>query len=258
MTYSDSYRRILNRMGYYAYQNGLIYNHLNQEGGWDGHLAGCRNFIKRAIDHFRPGVVTVLGSGWLLDLPLAEMLENVDKIYLVDIIHPPEVIRQAGVLEKVVLVEKDITGGLIKDIWNAARKSTVFNRLRSLDSVKVGKFVPDFDPGMVISLNILTQLESQLLRWLKGRSRIGDDRMDAFRKQIQQMHVEFLRQHNSVLITDYVEVITRKSGKEDVTRTLLADLPEGIMRDEWVWNFDLTGRENYNSRTIIKVISLAW
>ena len=65
MTHSISYRRILNRMGYYDYQNGLIYNHLNQEGGWDSHLDHCRNFINRALDYYKPEKVTVLGSGWL-------------------------------------------------------------------------------------------------------------------------------------------------------------------------------------------------
>ena len=35
---------MLSKMGYYTYQNGLIYNHLNQEGGWDGHLATLQEF----------------------------------------------------------------------------------------------------------------------------------------------------------------------------------------------------------------------
>jgi hypothetical protein len=258
MTHSEKYRKILNRMGYYAYQSGLIYNHLNQEGGWDGHLSGCRNFIKRALEHFHPEIVTVLGSGWLLDLPLAEMLEDVKKIYLVDIIHPPEVIKQAGNLDKVVLIEKDITGGLIEEIWNATRNTSVFNRLRSLDSIRVGEFIPDFEPGTVISLNIITQLESQLLKWLKGRSRIREEKINDFRKQVQQKHLEFLKRHNSVLITDYTEIVTKKSGQESITRTLLADLPEGILHDEWTWDFDHTGRENLNSQTVFKIISLAW
>ena len=50
----------------------------------------------KALDYYKPLNVTVLGSGWLLDLPLAEMLEKTEMIYLVDIVHPPEVVMQAG------------------------------------------------------------------------------------------------------------------------------------------------------------------
>ena len=67
-------------MGYYDYQSGLIYRHLNQESGWDSHLEKCRSYILRAIDKHKPGKVTVLGSGWLLELPIAEIVEKTGKI----------------------------------------------------------------------------------------------------------------------------------------------------------------------------------
>ena len=70
-------------MGYYNYQNGLIYRHLNQEGGWDSHLERCRSFILEGVGFYKPGKVTVLGSGWLLELPFAEMVERTGKICLV-------------------------------------------------------------------------------------------------------------------------------------------------------------------------------
>jgi hypothetical protein len=257
MTHSISYRRILNKMGYYAYQNGLIYNHLNQEGGWDGHLECCRKFINKALEYYKPVTVTVLGSGWLLDLPLAEMLEKTSQVYLVDIVHPPEVVKQAGELENVILVEQDISGGLIEEIWNMTRKFSFFMKLKSLESIIIPEFVPDFDPGLVISLNILTQLESQLLSWIKKRSSVSEEELLAFRKGIQERHIDFLMKHRSVLITDYAEVITRKSGVSATIPTLFAELPQGKFNEEWTWDFDLKGHENYNSRSVIKVVSVA-
>ena len=122
MAHSESYRRMLSRMGYYNYQQGLIYRHLNQEGGWDVHLERCRSFILRALDYYRPGKVTVLGSGWLLDLPLSEMAGMTDEISLVDIVHPPGVNQQVASLKKVKISEQDITGGLILEVWNKTRK----------------------------------------------------------------------------------------------------------------------------------------
>jgi len=244
-------------MGYYAYQNGLIYNHLNQEGGWDGHLDSCRKFINRALEFYEPEKVTVLGSGWLLDLPLAEMLENTSRVYLVDIIHPPEVVKQAGALKNVILVEQDISGGLIEEIWNITREFSLFRRLKSLESITIPEFIPDFDPGLVISLNILTQIESQLLDCIKKRSVISEEELSHFRKGLQEKHIDFLRRHRSVLITDYAEVITKKSGEVTTIPSLFAELPQGKFNEEWTWNFDLKGHENYNSRSVIKVISVA-
>jgi hypothetical protein len=256
MTHSLTYRRILSRMGYYAYQNGLIYNHLNQEGGWDGHLACCRNFIMKTLEYYKPSRVTVLGSGWLLDLPLAEMLEKTEMIYLADIVHPPEVIRQAGELGRVVLVEQDITGGLIEEIWNAAGNFSFFRKLKSLGSISMPEFVPAFDPGVVISLNILTQLESRLVEWLKKRSDLGEEQLLSFRKSIQEKHIEFLLKNKSVLITDYEEVVTKKTGEVNNISTLLVTLPQSHLREEWTWDFDLTGHENYNSKSVIKVLAM--
>jgi hypothetical protein len=257
MTYPVSYRRILNRMGYYAYQNGLIYNHLNQEGGWDSHLARCRSFINRALEYYKPEKVTVLGSGWLLDLPLAEMIEKTEMIYLVDIVHPPEVVKQAGELERVVIIEQDITGGLIEKVWNTSRKYTFINKLKSLESIIIPEYTPDFDPGMVISLNLLTQLEMRLIECLKKRSVISEDEFQSFRKEIQENHIRFLMRHRSVLITDYEEVVTKRNGETTAFPSLFAEIPMGKFREEWTWDIDLKGRDSYNSSRVMKVVSVA-
>jgi len=243
-------------MGYYAYQSGLIYNHLNQEGGWDDHLAYSRSFIKKVLEYYKPEKITVLGSGWLLDLPLAEIVELAEMVYLVDIVHPPEVVKQAGGLKNVFLIEQDISGGLIEVIWNTTRKFSFLKKLKSLESITIPEYTPDFEPGLVISLNILTQLESQLLDCLKRRSDICEEELFRFRRGIQEKHIDFLLKHSSVLITDYAEVVTKRSGEITTIPTLLAQLPAGQFREEWTWDFDLKGHDSYNSRSVIKVISL--
>ncbi len=257
MTHSDSYRRILNKMGYYAYQKGLIDNALNQKGGWDSHLASSRCFINRVLEYYKPDTVTVLGSGWLLDLPLAEMLEKTDKIYLVDIVHPPEVITQTGTFKNVSIVEQDITGGLIRDVWNITREYSYIKKLKSLESLNIPEYNPDFDPGIVISLNILTQLEARLMAYLKKKADISEGEFLCFRKSIQERHISFLKKHRAVLITDYEEVVTKKTGEITAIHTLLAELPEGEFSEEWIWDLDLRGRDFYNSRSVMKVVSVA-
>jgi len=256
MTRSLAYRRMLTRMGYYNYQNGLIFRHMNQEGGWEGHLASCRNFIIRALDKYKPSRITVLGSGWLLDLPVAELTERKIQVRLVDIVHPPDVIRQVSKLINIELVEADVTGGLIDKIWQIRRKFPVIKRYQSLKDIDVPEFRLDFDPGMVISLNILTQLESLPLDFIKKRALVREDEVNSLRNKIQEKHINFLNRHNSVLITDYEEDITSRAGDTRIIRTMLAAEPQSEAREEWTWNFDETGADLYNCRSRFKIVAL--
>ena len=247
MTYSQSYRRILHRMGYYNYQQGLINNFLVQEDGWLGHQKKCRNFILKALEFCKPEKITVLGSGWLMELPLVEMAERTSEICLVDIVHPPEVISQVATVSKVRLIEEDISGGLIELVWKAAGNRTFLNKLSSLDGLTVPEYKPREDPGMVISLNILTQIEVLPLNLLKKRSRAGESDFLLFRKSIQENHLKYLKLYNSVIITDISEIISGPGDKKEINRTLLVDLPDGISREQWQWDSDLKGRD-YNLR----------
>lgn len=256
MTQDLSYRRIIHKMGYYNYQRGLIYHHLDEEGSWNDHLGNCRSFILNAVDKYKPSVITVLGSGWLLDLPLAEMTEIAELINLVDIVHPPEVKDQVKDLGNVVLKEDDVSGGLIGEVWKKAGKRTIFNRLKTISDIEVNEYKPGFDPGMVISLNILTQLETLPVNLLVKKSKVNAGEILNFRKRVQQMHLQFLKKHRTVLITDCSEIIKDSSGRSDEIPSLLADLPDTIMTKEWTWNFDFRKSDFYSKKSVFKVKAL--
>jgi hypothetical protein len=253
MTFNSSYRRILSRMGYYDYQSSIIFRHIRLEGMWDSHLQRCRSFIIKALDHYNPLVVTVLGSGWLLDLPLAEMAERNIKVRLVDIVHPSEVRQQAANLSGIGLFEEDVTGGLIKEVWEKAGNRFFFNKLRSLSNIEIPDYNPSGDHGMVISLNIVTQLESLIIRYLEKHAMINEEEFLAFRRAIQEKHIAFLERHPSVLITDTEEVFTDRSGRVTTVPDLVARIPEGSYSEEWIWDFDLTGTDYRNRKSIMKV-----
>ena len=257
MTHNVAYRRMLHKLGYYNYHNAILHRHINQGGGWDSHLEQCRNFIIKALDFFKPDKVTVLGSGWLLDLPLAEMVEKTREICLIDVIHPPGVISQVGSIDKVALLEEDVTGGLIEEVWQKAGKYSFFNKMQSLEDIIVPEYKPLNDPGMVISLNILTQLEILPVAFIKKRSVIKDEEFNRFRGEIQKKHIDFLKKHKSVLISDYSEVFTDKSGKSTTIPTMVTDLPPAQFSENWTWKFEQTGAYQYNSRSIMNVVALS-
>jgi hypothetical protein len=256
MTHSLSYRRVLTRMGYYNYQNGLIFRHMNQDGGWGDHLENSRRYIMKALDLYNPEKITVLGSGWLLDLPFAELVERTKKICLVDIVHPPEVLKQAGSFKNVEFIEQDVTGGLISEVWEKMHKFNFLIKAQTLDNITIPDYNPVVDPGMVISLNILTQLETQLVDFIRKRSGISEEEFNFFRSEIQKKHLLFLLKHKSVIISDYAEVITDRTGSVKTIPTVFTDLSSFRLREEWMWNFDQTGADMYNSRSQLKVVAL--
>jgi len=256
MTHSVEYRRILTRMGYYNYQDGLIYRHLNQEGGWDYHNERCRSFILKALGIYKPVKVTVLGSGWLLDLPVAEMVDLTEEICLVDIVHPPDVINQTGKYKNIELIEQDISGGLIEEVWQKSKGYSFIKKMKSIGSIHIPEYKPVNEPGMVISLNILTQLESLLIDFIRKRSKIGEEDFDHFRAEIQKKHLDFLKKFNSVLITDIAEVFIDSSGNKTTSPTLFTELPAGQYTEEWDWHFDLVRSDYYKKRSVFKVAAI--
>lgn len=258
MTHSPEYKRMLQLMGYYNYQNGLILRHMNQDGGWDEHCRRSRDFILKALNLYKPQKTTILGSGWLLDLPLAEIAESVKYVCLIDIVHPPEVLKQTATFKNVELLELDATGGLIEEVWKKSGKLSFFKRLKSLDNL----IIPDFnivdDSGLFISLNILTQLETLPVAYLEKKASLSKNEIDRFRSEIQKKHIDFLMKHNSVLISDVAEIFTDRSGKTNRVNTLMTELPSGRLNESWTWNFDLKNTDNFNSNSVMEVAAISF
>jgi len=253
---SDEYKRILHRLGYYSYLDGLIRRYPLQQGRWDSHLDNCRRFILRAVEMVKPAKLTVLGSGWLLDFPLAEILESGPEVTLIDIAHPPELKKQISGNENINLAEDDITGGVIGEIWNKAGKLPFYRKLHSLHDIDVPEYNTVNDPGLIISLNILSQLDVLPVRFLRTKADADEKEFEEFREKIHSAHIRFLEKHRSVLITDYEEITYGKSGKTVTRPTVLASLPRGVLREEWVWDFDLTGTDYYNKSSVLKVTAI--
>jgi len=253
---TDEIKRILHRLGYYSYLDGLIRRYPRQKGMWDSHLENSRRFILQAVERVKPGKVTVLGSGWLLDFPLAEILEKGIGVTLVDIIHPPELKKQVAGHANVTLVEEDVTGGLIGEVWEKAGRLPFYRKLRSPGDLNVPEFSAGDNPGLIISLNILSQLDVLPVRFLRKKADADEKEFNKLREKIHSAHIRFLQKHTSVLITDYEEVTFGKDDEATTEPTVLTPLPEGALREDWVWDFDLTGTDSYSRRSVLKVAAI--
>lgn len=253
MAHTGSYKRILTRLGYYDYQQGLIYRHLGQDSGWDSHLENCRKFILRAVEIYKPEKVSVIGSGWLLDLPLSEMVEKVNTVVLYDIVHPPQVREQVAGFNNVKLEEVDATGGLIAEVWAKTGAGSIFKKPQPIDEINIPFFNLPGDSGLVISLNILSQLDVLPLQLIKRKSTLSDKQIHNFRSAVQQNHIDFLRQHPAVLISDVKEIFTEKSGKVSEYQSVVVNIPAGKLNEKWTWNFDLKKSDYFEKRSVFKV-----
>ena len=240
-------------MEYYGYQDGLIHRYLSQNGAWDSHVRKCRGYILKAIERLAPEKVTILGSGWLIEVPLLEISEKVKEVTLVDIIHPKAVIEQTSKINNVRLIETDITGGIIDDLWNKTNSLFPFRKRIDINSIDFPEFKPDNDPGLLISLNLLSQLDSLPVRLIKKRAPVSENDLHTFRKKIQENHISFLKKYPSVLISDLCEIYTDKNGVATVEKTVLADIPDGKLPEQWIWDFDLTGTDYNMKKSVLEV-----
>ena len=239
-------------MGLSTDQEGIIRRYLNEGGGWNSHLNATKNFIQRSVGLYRPQKVGVLGSGWLLDVPVDFLTDNCAKVYLYDIRHPKQVINRYKRNENIQFITMDITGGIIEYVYNAIRNNSVNNSLDSLPAEP--GFCPAESLDMLVSVNVLNQLDILIVENLRKHEPENSVRILEFRKKIQSVHIKSLLKGNSCLVTDVEENLYDRTGKLTERRSLLyTSLPKAKYEDEWIWYFDTQMTYYPNRKTFFKV-----
>lgn len=241
------------RAGYVSDQLGIRNRFLRESGNWKSHLDNTRNFIieaARKAENHRS--VAVLGSGWLYDVPLDELSQMFEKVALVDIVHPEPVKIKAARMPNVQLVEADLTGGAVQKAMSAPSFQDFSEWLPSA--------VPDLNVNsfdLVVSVNLLNQLDIILCDYLTNRFRVGESDLLNIRKTIQQQHLSWLPKGRTCLITDYRQIDMPVGGGEPTETPLIhADISHLPPQQEWDWVFDTNQRYSENSNTIFKVMAV--
>ena len=244
------------RLGYYSNQEGIALRYIREDENWSKHLSNARKFIVSIIKKIKPKVVTVLGSGWLLDIPLREIISSGASVRLVDIVHPPGIVRSLAGDKAVTFSTSDITGGLISLVWNMSESGLKPGADQLLESVSMLDYHPDNDPGLILSVNILSQLHTLPFEYLVKKRIVEQEVHDAFAALVQEKHIAFLKKYEAVLITDIEEIETDRSGVPHSTLITHCRLPEGRQRKEWNWEFDTAGSYKQGFTTVMKVAAL--
>lgn len=230
-------------MNFLSDQEGIISRFLNESNNWEPHLYRSKEFILDCIHGKHIPVITILGSGWLLDVPLEILQEQCERILLVDIFHPPQILRKIRDLSKVEAIQQDITGGVIDQVFHLVQEFRKTGRKREVTDILSPGFTPDFTPGFVVSLNILNQLDILIIDYLKQFQVYGVEEIMALRKMIQQAHIDSLPKNHSCMITDYEELIYDDEKVDRINPLVHVSLPEGRRKSNWEWLFD--SQKNY-------------
>lgn len=158
------------RLRYISGHHNLIQRMLREEGNWQGHLDNTRAAIMAAVDRLDPRSVRVLGSGWLLDVPLKELAERCERITLCDIIHPQQIVSKYADSGTITFETVDITGGLADRVYNQRRRRFDFDRFMG----EVRGITPWVYPeDLIVSANLLSQLSVFLADYLADKVKLG-------------------------------------------------------------------------------------
>ncbi|WP_321392684.1 hypothetical protein [Emcibacter sp.] len=214
-------------MGYVREAIAIESRYRRCQGAWQSHLEACRREILSAADSLAPGShVVIIGSGSLHDVPLEELRTRDFQVSLVDIVHLPAVRKPYQQDEKISFIEVDVTG----------RAAEVYSHQNQNKGAP-----PDLalapPPGLVVSLNILSQLALLPVKCLeKGGSKPEDD----FTDTILIQHIDWLEQFEcpvlllSDLKREYIDRGMLLEQEEALSEKVAARLGSPAL--EWDWH----------------------
>jgi hypothetical protein len=248
-------KKIIKKMGFHSDQEGIMRRFLRETDNWNEHLRKTKEFILQRLKKMDYQSVAFLGSGWLLDVPLDELHSAFKKIYLYDIRHPRHINHKTAKYDNVNLRTEDLTGGLVERLYKLYKKNPREElHLHLLDEIKQAK-IPQIEGEILVSLNMMDQLDGLLVDFFKSRLRQPDDFWIQIRKHIQHNHLKLLKKHRSLLITDTEEIIYSNSEKT-VNPLIHVKLPQARYQEKWKWTFDTTGSYYKHKKTTFNVIAL--
>jgi len=221
------------RMGYLKELIAIERRHRRCQLAWSPHLERCRNLIIKTVDSCSTTKqAVVLGSGLLLDVPLAHLAQNFDDVVLVDICHLHQTRKLVGKFQNVRSLERDISG--ITDLlnhWLSGPKNA------PLPSPSI-----DYDmvagADYVISSNLMAQLPLTPMAYLEQRAPgIESTVREDFARNIIDHHLSLLQSLDCpvTLITETLRLIS--SGEKTLNKVdPLFGAPLLYEGEEWWWD----------------------
>lgn len=241
------------RMNYASEQTYIAQRMQQEQGGWQSHLNNSKKFIAEFIREKSSKTINILGSGWLLDVPIDSIIEQFDRIVLTDIYHPKQIINKYSKFTNIEFHTADLTNGVIDLTYSLSKRN--FNFEEYIAKIKTIK-PTNYEEDLIVSINLLSQLSIFITDYLTKKVTLNNNQVNEIAFAIQQKHLMSLPQNRSILVTDYEEEFIDEDDTFIGSKpTLFTDIPRNQHTKEWTWKFDslMTYKEDY--KTNLKVIA---
>jgi len=202
---------------------------------WQPHLDNTRRFVLSSAQACNArNRALILGSGLLLDLPLAEFSSLFREVVLADVVCLPDARREIKKYGNVSFIEHDVTG---------IAEHLYLNRHRGIRELPEPQ-TPNLPGGawdFVVSLNILSQLwvipRSFVLREFAG---FDENRLEEWCSGVVAAHERMLRQANCpvCLVADYAFVQRDGAGAVYGRGSTIGNAPLPASDESWTWLID--------------------
>lgn len=234
-------------------QLGIMQRYLRESKQWDEHLKQTQTFILSCLENKFFNKIAVLGSGWLLDIPVGELINHTQHLHLFDVVHPRQVVHKYKGNKNLLFVTKDLSFGLINE---AARCNNSNDFLNTLAAIEPETMFSEYD--LTISVNLLNQLDNLLIEFLRSRFSLTTVQEVQIRQRVQDNHIKSLPKGKSFLISDWAELSEDFSGNKAPEKQLIfSHLPETKKYQSWNWVFDTQNRYRSSAKTTFKVRAYA-
>ncbi len=226
------------RLGYLTDSIALMARARRCRVQWADHLERTRAAIRAAAKAADPaGAALVLGSGSLLDIPLAELAGRFARVVLVDAVHPWPARRASRRYANVARVTADLSGA-----------GPALSGTGPVDP-PVAALARAHGAGLVVSANLLSQLPIIPVATAEKRRRADPDGLG---RAIVLAHLAALSATRAhvCLVTDTVQIEEDRAGTETDRLDLLhgVTLPES--RSRWVWELAPFGEVSRRHRLL--------
>lgn len=211
---------------------------------WAEHEAHSQTAVLSAVTGLKQRrTAVVLGSGLLLDVPIAELAKSFDTVVLVDLVHLASVrLRlKARRYRNVRLIERDLSG---YDDLAAGKPPEPLGFLRQ---------VPYLD--FVVSANLLSQIGRGVKRRLadEAAGRMPEDSAP----RLIAAHIGGLADLpcRTCLVTDIAYAVIDRTGKTHEEADLLLGVAVPEATDRWTWPVSPIGEESKDYQIVHQVIA---
>ncbi|WP_413290124.1 hypothetical protein [Bdellovibrio sp. HCB337] len=218
----------------YVYQNiSLKFRSRRCAKAWKSHNENCREFVRGHLAKTQPKSIVVVGSGLLLEVPIEALLATAEKVYLVDLVHAPEIRRLAAKHPQIELIERDISGllGLLKKGTGPFQlKNIPWKQLPVWDLPKV---------DLIISANLLSQIPLMISEALPMTS----ETYEKFARSVRDQHIErlFGQSQKVLLFADFETRYIGHDGQRIKTEMYNVNLQDLKFDREWIWEISPFG-----------------